>query len=107
MAAARRTIEEYRCMPRSGLVLVLMFALPLPTAIADEAVTIRSAVASLSQGRTVVVSGDPICASRPLPLFYTRRQFVPAWSARDGDELLATINDAGSDGLDPAEYHLA
>jgi murein L,D-transpeptidase YcbB/YkuD len=94
-------------MSRSGLVLLLMFALPLPTAIADEAVTIRSAVASLSQGRTVVVSGDPICASRPLPLFYTRRQFVPAWSARDGDELLATINDAGSDGLDPAEYHLA
>jgi murein L,D-transpeptidase YcbB/YkuD len=94
-------------MPSPALVFVVMFALPVGAAAADEAVTIRSAVASLSQGRTVVVSGDPICASRPLPLFYTRRQFGQAWSAGDRDELLAAISDAASDGLDPADYHLA
>jgi len=32
---------------------------------------------------------------------------APAWSARDRDDLLAAIRDAKSDGLDPADYHLA
>jgi murein L,D-transpeptidase YcbB/YkuD len=84
-----------------------VFAILASSAMADDALTIRSAVTTLSSGRTVVVSGDLICASRPLPLFYTRRQFAPAWSAADGQELLAAIRDAGSDGLDPADYHLA
>ena len=91
----------------SAPLFVVMIALQVRTAVADELVTIRSAVASLSLGRTVVVSGDPICASRPLPLFYTRRQFGPAWSAGDRDALLAAVKDAESDGLDPADYHLA
>lgn len=94
-------------MPRSAFVLVLMFAFPPATGTAGETATIRSVVASLSQGRTTMVSGDPICASRPLPLFYTRRGFALAWGDRDRDELLAAISDAGSDGLDPADYHLA
>jgi murein L,D-transpeptidase YcbB/YkuD len=75
--------------------------------VAGEAVTIRSAVDSLSHGRTVLIGGESICASRPLPLFYTRRHFAPAWSERDRGDLLAAIRGAGADGLDPAEYHLA
>lgn len=88
----------------------LAFALSLAVihdATASDAVTIRSAIDSLNRGRIVLVEGDPICASRPLPLFYNRRQLAPAWSAHDRDDLLAAIRDAKSDGLDPADYHLA
>lgn len=85
----------------------LAFALTLAVPLHGETVTIRSAVDSLSRGRIVMVEGEPICASRPLPLFYGRRQFAPAWSARDRDDLLAAIRDAKSDGLDPVDYHLA
>jgi len=80
-----------------------MTAVPLQ----GRTVTIRSAIDSLSRGRIVIVEGDPICASRPLPLFYSRRQLTPAWSARDRDELLAAIREAQNDGLDPDDYHLA
>jgi murein L,D-transpeptidase YcbB/YkuD len=93
------------------LALAFAFALSLsvalPEATAADAVTIRSTIDSLSHGRTVMLGGDPICASHPLPLFYNRRQWTPAWSARDRDELMAEIRDAKSEGLDPADYHLA
>lgn len=85
----------------------LIIAGPLPDATAGGAVTIRSAIDSLSHGRIVTIGGDPICASRPLPLFYNRRQLAPAWSAHDRDELLGAIRDAKSEGVDPADYHLA
>ncbi|HXH93017.1 MAG TPA: hypothetical protein VNN25_15655, partial [Thermoanaerobaculia bacterium] len=91
--------------------IALAFALSLAVAVTDvtagDTVTIRSAIDSLSHGKIVMIEGDAICASRPLPLFYSRRQFAPAWSARDRGELLAAIRDAKSDGLDPADYHLA
>jgi murein L,D-transpeptidase YcbB/YkuD len=93
-------------MLRFALTSLMSLAISLPVA-AGGTVTIRSAVASLQQGHTVLVGGDPICASEPLPLFYTRRQFAPAWSDRDRGDLLAAIRDAGADGLDPTEYHLA
>jgi len=72
--------------------LAVAVALTLAVPLQGETVTIRSAVDSLSRGRIV---------------FYSRRQFAPAWSARDRDDLLAAIRDAKSDGLDPADYHLA
>jgi murein L,D-transpeptidase YcbB/YkuD len=84
--------------------IALSFSMPVA---ATDTVTIRSAIADLSRGRTVLIDGEPICAARPLPLFYTRRQFVPAWSDRDRNDLQAAIGDAGADGLDPSEYHLA
>lgn len=94
-------------MLRFALAVALSLAVPITDATAGDAVTIHSAIDSLSQGRIVTIGGDPICASRPLPLFYSRRQFAPAWSARDRDDLLAAIRDAKNDGLDPADYHLA
>jgi murein L,D-transpeptidase YcbB/YkuD len=106
MAPVLRPMEEHRGMPRLAFALALMFGLARIGA-ADGAVTIASAVDALSHGRTVVVGGETICASRPLPLFYTRRQLAPAWNAIDGDELLAAISDAAGDGLAPADYHLA
>ena len=89
-------------MLRFAFLFGLITAVPLQ----GETVTIRSAIDSLSRGRIVLVGGDPICASRPIPLFYSRRQFAPAWSARDRDELVVAIRDAKNDGLDPADYHL-
>ena len=106
MAAVRSSIGDHRHVLRFALAFALSLA-AIDVAAADGAVTIRSAIDALSRGRVVIVDGDPICASRPLPLFYSRRQFAPAWSARDRDDLLAAVRDAKSDGLDPADYHLA
>jgi hypothetical protein len=106
MAAGQSTIDDHRLVLRFALAFALSLAV-IHGAVADDAVTIRSAIDSLSRGRIVLVDGDPICASRPLPLFYNRRQFAPAWSARDRDDLLAAMRDAKNDGLEPADYHLA
>lgn len=106
MAAGRLRIDDHRHVLQFALAFALSVAV-LHDAAAGDAVTIRSAIDSLRRGRIVMVGGDPICASRPLPLFYNRRQFAPAWSAGDREELLAAIRDAKSDGLDPADYHPA
>ena len=106
MAAGQAMIGDHRPVLRLALALALSLAV-IGDAAASDAISIRSAVDSLSRGRIVIVEGDPVCASRPLPLFYSRREFAPAWSARDRDGLLAAIRDAKSDGLDPADYHLA
>src|SRR5689334_11910451 len=83
------------------LALVFLFA---PVA---EPVTIQSAVDTLRRGASLEVAGERICAAHPLPLFYDRRQFRPAWSAADADALLDAVRHASDDGLDPLDYHLA
>ena len=82
-----------------------IFLLSLTASVA-KGPDIRTAVTALRRGTEVVIEGESICSSRPLPLFYERRHFAPAWSARDRDDLLAAIRNAGADGLDPADYHL-
>lgn len=107
MTATRSRNDDDRSVLLLAVACAVTLAVSLSNAQASDTITIRSAIDSLSRGRIVLVGGDPICASRPLPLFYARRRFAPAWSARDRDELLATISDARSEGLDPADYHLA
>jgi L,D-transpeptidase YcbB len=50
-------------------------------------------------------------ANPALPCFYDRRGYAPAWIAETGprpetDDMLAALADAGSDGLNPEDYHL-
>ncbi|HEX9163471.1 MAG TPA: peptidoglycan-binding protein, partial [Thermoanaerobaculia bacterium] len=74
---------------------------------ADPPVTIEAAVQTLQRGANLVIAGEPICAAHPLPAFYTRRNFAPAWSGADQVMLIDVIRHAADDGLDPADYHLA
>jgi murein L,D-transpeptidase YcbB/YkuD len=78
----------------------------LIVAAAVPPVTIPNAVETLRHGANLVVAGEPICATHPLPLFYARRDFQPAWSAADEDALLGAIRHAADEGLNPADYHL-
>ncbi|HEX7418419.1 MAG TPA: hypothetical protein VF505_00950 [Thermoanaerobaculia bacterium] len=102
-AAIAQAVEHDRLMVRRLAILISIFV-AWPAA----AVSIRSAADALKQGRTLLVADEPICASHPLPLFYSRRDFTPAWtSVLDRNDLLQAIRNAGRDGLDPSDYHLA
>jgi L,D-transpeptidase YcbB len=70
--------------------------------------TIASAVEALNGGGKVVIEGDPIASIVVLPELYARRGFRPAWTEPAVvDDLVRAIQDSASDGLDPADYHLA
>src|SRR3990172_2641130 len=52
-----------------------------------------------------------LCGSSVIPMFYARREYVPAWMGPDGrfsqaDSLIATIRDSDREGLPPDGYHL-
>src|SRR3990172_10370589 len=52
-----------------------------------------------------------LCGSSVIPVFYARREYVPAWMGPDGrfsqaDSLIATIRDSDREGLPPDGYHL-
>lgn len=60
----------------------------------------------------IEIGGEPILASRQLPLFYRQRSYSPLWSHNDGplsqaDDLIETIKEADQEGLNPDDYHLA
>ena len=84
-----------------------LFVMVLALAAADPPVTIESAVETLRNGANLEIAGERICAAHPLPLFYARRKFQPAWSGRDQDALVDAVRHADDDGLNPADYHLA
>ncbi len=60
----------------------------------------------------VCAAGEPVLAASVVRDFYRARGFRPAWSKAGASipaaaELLSAIRQAGRDGLDPADYHLA
>jgi murein L,D-transpeptidase YcbB/YkuD len=56
----------------------------------------------------LVAAGDAISTRVLLPEFYRRRNFRPAWSERRRiDDLVRAIRSSETDGLRPADYHLA
>lgn len=83
------------------VIVLLVFADRAPAA------TIESVASTLRHGQSVNIAGDRICATQPLPLFYSRRGYRPAWSRADETALLDALRRAGDDGLNPDDYHLA
>jgi L,D-transpeptidase YcbB len=81
------------------------------TAGADVATHLREIVASSRTCPIVSVKGQ-LCHSSPiLPQFYEKRVFKPLWSENgeplpQAETLLQAIKDAGSEGLNPSDYHL-
>ncbi len=84
-----------------------LFAILLVFTAAEQPLTIKSAVDTLRRGANLEIAGEQICAAHPLPLFYSRRNFQPAWTADDADAMLDAIRHAADDGLNPTDYHLA
>jgi murein L,D-transpeptidase YcbB/YkuD len=72
---------------------------------------LRNRIQKVLQGAGISVGQELIHASVVLPHFYEQREFEPAWSRRgivknQADDLLAAISAAGSEGLEPEDYHL-
>ena len=55
----------------------------------------------------ITIAGERICAERSLNAFYDRRDHRLAWNADSTASLIAAIQRADEDGLQPADYHLA
>jgi len=65
-------------------------------------------VSQMREGVPLQVRGETIASTVVLPDFYERRGFQPAWTgARERQDLLTTLRTCESDGLDPADYHVA
>ena len=65
-------------------------------------------IGQMREGVPLQVRGETIASTVVLPDFYERREFRPAWTgARERADLLATLRTCVSDGLDPADYHVA
>ncbi len=60
----------------------------------------------------VVIGEDVIWSSTTLPLFYEKRNYMPAWNDNNGmfysqaEALIRVIREAGREGLRPENYHL-
>ncbi|HXH37341.1 MAG TPA: L,D-transpeptidase family protein [Thermoanaerobaculia bacterium] len=88
------------------VLLTFLLSISPGTPAVDDRNTIAGALAALERGETVTVAGEPICSSRPLVLFYQRRNNDPAWQPADREALLRAIHAAANEGLDPRDYHL-
>ncbi|HEX6900672.1 MAG TPA: L,D-transpeptidase family protein [Thermoanaerobaculia bacterium] len=98
--------------------LTLAGARPLPAPVqeAPPAQRVQFILRSLfpvsGEPPELTAGGLPFRAAAALPCFYERRGFAPAWSdgqgpSRDVDDLLAAIEGAAGDGLNPEDYLLA
>ncbi|MDW3197647.1 MAG: L,D-transpeptidase family protein [Cytophagales bacterium] len=68
---------------------------------------IRKKAEELQSGLSVELRGELIYCETILPKFYLRRDFEPAWSSYDLDDLKQILADAELHGLDPFDYHYA
>jgi murein L,D-transpeptidase YcbB/YkuD len=74
--------------------------------------TLRQLLSAAKPARPIVRRGEVLNATPLLQRFYERRDFQPGWS-RDGwptsqvGYLVAVLGNAESEGLRPADYHLA
>jgi murein L,D-transpeptidase YcbB/YkuD len=86
-----------------------LYSSPPPSqAIADE---LRHRLEAAELPLRLEIAGEPVLASHALPGFYDQRVYRPAWSEGGAPgirarELLAAIEAAGREGLQPESYHL-
>ncbi len=98
-----RTLIHALLWPRLLLVAVLMTSLYRP-ALANEAIVDR--IEALNTGHTVEVLGAPLLARQALSQFYASNGYQLAWTSPEHRrQMLAALESASHDGLDPADYH--
>ncbi len=92
------------------LTAILAVTLPLPPTELEEG--IRARVERNGGAAAAIAAGDePVYAVLELPRFYEGRGFRPAWVDVDGplalaDSVVAALERAGREGLNPDDYHL-
>lgn len=79
-------------------------------ALSPAAAIIRDRIHARQSDRQFTCQGEMICGIALIPEFYAARNFEPAWSTSTGPisqahALLAEIDQAGNDGLNPEDYH--
>jgi murein L,D-transpeptidase YcbB/YkuD len=72
---------------------------------------LRDRIGRFTGQQKIVCSLELLCSSAVLPKFYLHRDFRPAWITDDGPgplakRLVASVRQAGHDGLRPEAYHL-
>jgi L,D-transpeptidase YcbB len=80
----------------SALSLVLLTGISIP-----------DAVGVLHRGEALRVAGERICAGDALAEFYLRRDLEAAWTESASADLMEFLASLESEGLRPADYHLA
>src|SRR5262245_50523807 len=85
---------------------VLLVLAPIAHAGALED-AIETRAQRLVEEKALTIGSDDIAAVGVLPELYERRGFRPAWNPSRIDALMAAIEGAALDGLDPADYHIA
>lgn len=72
---------------------------------------IQAQVEENNRGTGITLAGEPIYTSKMLARFYTKRNFLPAWSRdhvplEQSETLLKTIKGVNQQGLVPEYYHM-
>jgi L,D-transpeptidase YcbB len=68
---------------------------------------VRERVEALSAGGRLSVEGTPLNATRSLATLYELHGFQPFWDSARLTKLLDVVRASATDGLTPADYHLA
>jgi murein L,D-transpeptidase YcbB/YkuD len=68
---------------------------------------VRERVEALSAGGRMSVEGTPLSATRSLATLYELHGFQPLWDRTRLAKLLDVVHASATDGLTPADYHLA
>lgn len=103
-----------------SVILIVSICLSLPDAVfpADDrslsekvSEFIKAQVEENNRGTGITLAGEPVYTSKMLARFYTKRNFLPAWSEDHGplgqaETLLKTIKGVNQQGLVPEYYHL-
>ncbi len=89
------------------LIATVFFVCFSPASAQQTAVSeaIRVEIEQLRDTGILSIGGVDIAAGNLLAEVYENRNFAPNWTRDKAGQLLAAINDAYLDGLDPADYH--
>ncbi len=73
---------------------------------------LRTGIGSADRQKRFVCQSEIICGISVIPRFYHQRDFKPAWITDKGffpqaKVLIATIEEANEEGLNPGDYHLS
>lgn len=94
----------WRATLLAALIAAMSLTPPASASIQPEAIR------QLAAGRAV--EGEPLYGGKILLSFYQRRNFAPVWMADQqlsprGQDALAQVAGAATEGLDPGDYHVA
>ncbi len=96
---------KFRLVRRAAVAVIAYAVLVLP-ARAEVSIEIFDIFDSLHQGVQPHVLGEDLHASDTLDLFYSNRNYTPAWSTYgDIKAVLAELEASYKEGLEPEDYH--